>query len=171
MPKRVYNNVVDHRLLDGSLVVEDVTSVTLPDLEHPTTTINVSGMAAAIDMPNPAQLNAMQFSISHNNGLNCEGLSMPSRHQFELRVVRQRYNVALTDQENESMKVRVIGVPKKTSKGSLERGNPYGSTVDYAVFRYEEEIDGKVVTLISPAEGIITINGKSYTSQVQSMLE
>ena len=29
MPRRVYNNVEDHRLLDGNTVVEDVTKVGL----------------------------------------------------------------------------------------------------------------------------------------------
>ena len=40
MPSKVYNNVEDHRLLDGKYVVEDVTKVGLPTLKHTTTTIS-----------------------------------------------------------------------------------------------------------------------------------
>lgn len=51
MPQKVYNNVEGHRLIDNSRVAEDVTSVGLPTITHPTTTISASGMAMDVDMP------------------------------------------------------------------------------------------------------------------------
>ena len=170
MPKRVYNNVEGHRVLDGGSVCEDVTSITLPTVEHPTTTISASGMAMDVDMPNTTHLNAMELSIAHNNGVNCRYLATPGKHNIEMRVVRQRYNVAGVEIEHESLKVRATCVLKSTDKGTIETGNPYGSTEKYSIIRYEEEQDGEIITIVDAASGIMRFNGVDYTDVVESML-
>ena len=171
MPKIVYNNVVDHRLIDNGNVVEDVTSVSVSTLEHPTTTVNSAGMAMDVDVPNMAHLNAMEFTISHNNGVNCRYLANPGKHMLETRIARQRYNVAQGENEYESVKFRVTGLHKSTEKGTIENNNPYGSTDKYSVLRYEEEVNGEIVTLIDATSGIIRYNGVDYTSPVESLLK
>lgn len=170
MPKRVYNNVEGQRLLDNGIVCEDVTSVTLPTLEHPTTTVSAAGMAADVDMPNTTHLNPMEFSVAHNNGVNCRYLGAPGKHFIELRVVRQRYNVQNAEIEHESFKARVTCVHKSTDKGTVETGNPYGSTEKYSVVRYEEEQDGEIITLVDAASGILRHNGVEHMDVVESML-
>lgn len=170
MPKKVYNNVEGHRVLDDDRVVEDVTSVTLPTIEHPTTSISASGMAADVDMPNTTHVSAMEFSIAHNNGVNCKYLANPGKHFIETRVVRQRYNVAGGEIEHESMKVRITGVHKSTDKGSIETDNPYGSTDKYSVLRYEEELNGEVVTIVDAMAGVIKFNGIDCLSEIESLL-
>ena len=171
MPKRVYNNVEDHRLIDGKYTVEDVTKVGLPTIQHPTTTIDASGMSMAVDMPNITHLNAMEYTITHNNGVNCEKLATPGKHSQEFRTVRQRYNVANGEIEHESVKYRLVGVHVETQKGDIETGSPYGSTERYSCLRYEEEIAGKVVLVADAMAGVIKVNGKSYTDDVQNLLK
>lgn len=170
MPSKVYNNVEGHRLLDNDRVVEDVTSISLPTVEHPTSTISSSGMAMDVDMPNTTHLNAMEFSVSHNNGVNCPLLASPGKHFIETRVVRQRYSVAAGEIEHESVKFRVTCVHKSTEKGSIETGNPFGSTDKYSVLRFEEEINGEVTTVIDAMAGVIKFNGVDYTNQIESLL-
>ncbi|MGN0996553.1 MAG: phage major tail tube protein [Candidatus Ventricola sp.] len=170
MPKKVYNNVEGHRVLDSGEVCEDITSVGMPTIEHPTTSIDVAGMAMGVDMPNTTHLNAMELSVAHNNGVNCARLSAPGKHFIEVRVVRQRYNVAGGEIEHESVKFRVTGVLKSVEKGSIEMGNPYGSTCKYSILRYEEEISGEVTTLLDAMAGIIRMNGVSYTDTIESLL-
>ena len=171
MPNKVYNNVVDQRLLDNANVCEDVTSVTLPDLNHPTDTISAAGMVADVDVPNNYHLDAMEFAVAHNNGVNCRYLANPGVHLLETRIARQRYNVAIGEVELESVKVRVRGLHKGTTKGSVEAGNPLGSTEKYSVLRYEEEIGGEVVVLIDAAAGIMRYNGQDYASEVENLLK
>ena len=171
MPNKVYNNVEGHRVLDAGRVCEDVTSVTLPTIKHPTTSIDTAGMAMAVDMPNTTHLEAMNFSIAHNNGLNCKYLANPGKHTIEVRLVRQRYNVPKGEVEHESVKYRVVGVHVQTDKGSAEMGNPLGSTDQYSVLRFEEEIDGKIITIIDAMAGIIKYNGKDNTSVIENMLK
>jgi len=171
MLQKVHTNVVGHRLIDNGQVVEDVTSVTLPNIEHPTTEISgISGMAVDVEMPNAAHLNAMEFSVAHNNGMNCRYLATPGKHTMEVRIARQNYNVAQADMEYQSVKYRVTGVHKSTEKGTVETNNPLGSTEKYSVLRYEEEVDGEIVTLIDAMAGIIRYNGVSYTDQIDAML-
>lgn len=171
MLSKVYNNIEGNRVLDNGKVCEDVTSFTLPTVSHPTNTISASGMAMDVDIPNTTHLEAMEFSVSHNNGVNCAALANPGKHNLEGRAVRQRYNVAKGEIEHESVKYRVIGVHKSTEKGSIETGNPYGSTDKYSVLRYEEIIDGVTTVLVDAMAGVITFNGKSYTDQVENLLK
>ena len=63
------------------------------------------------------------------------------------------------------------GAHKSSEKGSIETDNPYGSTEKYSVLRYEEEIDGEVVTLIDSTANIIRINGVDYSNELSSLLD
>ena len=171
MPSKVYNNIEGNRVLDNGKVCADVTSFTLPTISHPTNTISASGVAMDVDIPNTTHLEAMEFGVSHNNGVNCNLLAAPGKHTLEGRAVRQRYNVANGEIEHESVKWRVTGVHKSTEKGSIETGNPYGSTDKYSVLRFEEIINGTTTVLIDAMSGIIKFNGKSYTDPVENLLK
>ncbi len=170
MPKRVYNNVEGHRLIDNGRLCEDVTKIGLPTPKHPTTTISSSGMSMDVDMPNTTHLEAMEFTVTHNNGINCQRLADPGKHALECRSVRQRYNVAKGEIEHELVKHRVIGVHVSSQKGDIETGSPYGTTDTYSVLRYEEEINGEPVIVIDAMSGDITYNGVSYTDEVEALL-
>lgn len=170
MPKKVHNKIVGQKLMDGNLEVEDVTSVTIPDIEFTADEYDVSGLAAAFEAIDPTHVNAMTFSISHNNGTNCQQLNSPKKHHFEFRLAQQALNTAKGDTGYQSVKYRVDGMPKKISDGTAERGNPLGTTVDYTVLRFEKEVAGKVVTLIDALSNIIKINDVDYTSQINQLL-
>ena len=171
MPKKVYNNIEGHRVFDGGKVCEDVTSVTLPTISHPTNTISAAGMAMDVDVPNITHLEAMEFGIAHNNGVNCNLLSVPGTHNLEVRAVRQVYNPAKGIMDQEQIKWRVTGVHKSTEDGTMEMGNPLGSTEKYSVLRYEKIVNGKTEILVSAQDGKIVFNGKNYTDPVENLLK
>lgn len=170
MPKKVYNNVEDHRLIDNGRMVEDVTSVGLPTVEHPTVDIDAAGMAGVVSMPNSVKVNAMEFTVNHNNGENCQRLCDAGKHVIEFRLVRQRYNVPKGEIEHESVKYRVTGVHKSTEDGTAQAGNPLGSSDKFSVLRYEKIINGETITLVDVMTGTLKINGEDITDVVQSML-
>lgn len=172
MPKHVKFNVVDHRVIDNGLVCEDISSFTLPTLEHPTTSIEgISGMVMDIDMPNVNRLNAMELTIEHNNGINCRNLGTPGRHTIECRAVRQDYAVADGDLGHEAVKFRFIAVHKSTDKGSFKIGDPYGSSEKYSVIRYEEEVAGEVITIVDATAGILRFNGTDYAKNIADLMD
>ena len=171
MPNKVYVNVEDHRLIDGKDIIEDVTKVGLPTIKHPITSIKASGMAVDVDMPNVARIEAMDYTIYHNNGVNGKLLGVPGKHTQEFRTVRQRYDVASAQINHESVKYRFVGVHAETQKGDIETGSPYGSTEKYSLLRYEEEINGTITCKIDAMAGIIEYNGKSYTDDITNLLK
>lgn len=171
MPKKVYNNVADHRLIDNGRVVEDVTKVGPPESKHETSTISSAGMVMDVDMPNTTHLEASEFTIYHNNGVNCGHLSDPGKHEFEVRIARQQYDVQRGEIGHEGVKYRVTGIYKGTQEGDIETGSPIGSTEKYSTLRYEKEVNGEVEVLIDAMSGIIMHNGVSYTDDVRNLLE
>ena len=175
MPTRVYNNVDGHRVIDKvgrkTYTIEDVTKIGLPTFKHPTTELkNISGMAMDVNMPNTTHLEAADFTLYHNNGLNSQYLAVPEKHQFEVRTVRQKFVTAKGEIQHESVKYRVTGIHSETQKGDIETGSPYGSTEKYSLLRWEEEVNGKVIAIFDAISGIIKHNGKEYTDVIESML-
>ena len=164
-------NVVDHLLLDNNKEVEDITSVVLPVLEHPTTPIDTSGIALAMDVPDMTKFNAAEYSIAHNNGTNCKRLQTPGLHTHEFRTARQKYVTSKTKIAFESVKYRLTGMHKSTEKGTIETGNPWGSTDKYSLVRYEEIVDGKQTILVDGPNNIIKVNGKDYSGDIQKLLK
>ena len=171
MPKKVYNNVEDHKLLDGKKEVEDVTKVGLPAISHKTNTVSASGMVADVDVPNTSRLEAMEYTIVHNNGLNSEVLATPGKHTHEFRVARQVYNVDKASAGYEGVKYRLTGLHKKTDQGDIETGNPIGSTETYSCLRFEKIVGKKTVVLIDAMTGVVKYNGKSFTDLVKNLLK
>lgn len=172
MPKMIKINVEDHKLIDNNRVCEDVTQVVLPSFEHPTTPVeNVSGMAMNMDVPNPSRFNATEISVAHNNGVNCEYLSQPGKHVMEFRMARQTFNTSKTDIKHEGAKFRVTSLFKSVEKGTIETGNPWGSTARYGLVRYEEIVNGKQTFLVDATGNKLVVNGKSFTDDISSLLD
>lgn len=172
MPKQIKINVEDHKLIDNKKVCEDITSVTLPTFEHPTTTIeNVSGMTMDLDVPNTSRYKAAEISVAHNNGVNCELLQTPGKHVMEFRVARQVFNNKESDMGHEGFKVRVTALFKSVEKGNIEKGNPWGSTVKYSILRYEEIVNGVQTMLVTATGGKLVVNGQSFYDDIEALLK
>jgi P2 family phage contractile tail tube protein len=169
--KGVRNNVIDHRLLDGGTVVEDVMSIDTPEPTYVSSEVNAAGMGGKVDMPDSMQLEPMTVTINHNNGRNCELLQRPGKHNIELRVARQDLNVAQGSLDMASDKVRIVGLLKSTKNGTYEKGNPLSGSVQYSVLRFERESGGKVITLIDVMANIHKINGVDYAASLRNMLD
>lgn len=171
MARKVLNNIAGMRVLWDGMEVEDVTRITLPNLEHATTEIAANGMIADVEIPDMTHFKAMTLSIAHNNGVNCDKLSTPKKHRIEIRTARQKYDIPEAEIGHEPDRYRATVLHKTTTKGDLEKSNPYGSTDEFAVVRYEEIIDGKTVVLLDAMTGQVIINGKNYYDEVEQYLK
>lgn len=172
MAKTIHNKIVDNLMMDGNTEVEDITSVGLPEIAFIADELaNVSGLAGNLNVPDVTRVQAMTFTINHNNGRNCEGLNTPTWHDFEFRTAQQVMETTRADMNHRSIKYRVEAYPTKISDGTVERGNPLGATIEYSVRRVEKEVAGQVVTKVDILGGEIMINGRSYTSDVQRLLQ
>lgn len=171
MPKKVFNNVLDHLLKFDRVTVEDIISVGLPTINRPTTTFDVSGMAGAIDVPNNAKVEAMELTINHNNGLGCELLSAPGVHVVDFRIARQVFDVKEMDVDAASVRYIMTVSHKSTTDGTIEAGNPIGSTETYSVLSYIKKIGDDVIDKINISSGDIVHNGVSFTDTVKNLLK
>lgn len=169
MRTKIRVNVEGHRLLDNGVVCEDVTKITLPTIKHPTTEISGAGLALALQIPNQARVEPMEFAISHNNGVNCNLLINPGVHFFEVRTAISDYVTVSGSVGYGSIKYRVYGQYVSSEKGDIETGNPLGSTEKYSVTRFEEIIDGKTTVLIDA--GNVVKNGVNCIDPVENLLK
>lgn len=166
----IYNNVVRSRVMDNGTEVEDVTSITLPSIEHPTTEISTNGMAGAMSLPDSAFINSMTMSIAHNNGKGASALCKPGRHAIIINVARQKYDTAGQEIGFKNVTYKMIVLHTKSDKGKVETKNPLGTTDDFSVTRYEEIVEGTTTILIDVPGGIVQFDGEDYTSQVEAAL-
>ena len=170
MAKKIVNIIADYKLKDNKRECEDVTSVTLPTIEHPTTSIDVAGVPGAIDLPDQTRVNSMEISVAHNNGTNCAMLATGGAHTLDFRVARSVYTVSKGEQDYDNVKYVVKCLHKSTEKGQVETGNPLGSTDKFEVLRLEEIVNGKTVTLIDKTADTITINGVDNRAKIRNIL-
>ncbi len=171
MQKQIVSIIEDFRVFDGTVLVEDVQSCTLPKITNPVTTISGSGMAGNIDMPDSSRVSSMAYSLAHNNGLNCGMLCRPGVHDNEFRTSVQVYDKEKGTMVRKSVKHRLRGFFAGEEKGTIQRGNPLGSTVNFNCIRYEREEDGVITQRIDIPAGIIEYGGVSYTSETQNLLD
>ena len=168
---KIYNNVVEHRLLFDKNMCEDITSVQPPNLEHPTDTLEGEGLTADIEVANQSKVNAMELKISHNNGVNCEKLKEPGIHTVEYRLARQEYGVTKRTMGYQSVKYQMDVQHKGTEAGTIERGNPTGDTENFAVFSYKKIVAGKVVDHVDATAGQLKLNGKDCVKDIDKYLK
>lgn len=170
MQSRVYNNVEDHLLKFDGLEIEDVTSVTNPNLEFKTNDVDAAGMGGTLSVPT-SKLNPMEITVAHNNGKNANKLHRRGVHNMDFRIARQLYNVPQSEMGYESVKYRAKVIHKSRQHGTVERGNPTGYIDVYSVIRFEEEVAGKVVTCVDISTGECKIDGVDYASPIRSILQ
>lgn len=176
MATRIYCNVEDHRLFDKSgkdtkaSMVEDVTKVGLPTIKHTVTNIKAAGMPMDVDMPNETHLEAMDFTIYHNNGVNCSKLANPGKHNVEFRVARQRYDISGAVIGHESVKYIVECAHVESQKGDIETGSPYGTTEKYSIIKYTEIVNGKKTIDIDATANKLNFNGTEYYDAINKLL-
>jgi phage tail tube protein FII len=169
--KEIWNIIQDSRFLDNGVVIEDVQTAELPNMEFATTEIKGSGMAGAVSMPDYSMLNAMSASLNHNNGRNCHLLRTPGKHKMEFRAVSQVMDVENSEVKQALDKFRIDGLYTSDTGGTIERSNPRSSTDSFSVLRYEHERNGEILTLIDIPRGIIKINGVDYSAAGKSLLD
>lgn len=165
----IYGNVERFRVVANGQEVEDVTSISLPTLEHPTTSVSTSGMAGELSIPDAAFINSMTLSITHNKGRNSEQLQA-SRASIIVSLARQKYDSAGQQMGFVNITYKCIGLHVKTDEGKAETKNPLSVTDDFSLTRYEEKVEGQERVLIDIPAGIIRINGQEFTSDVEKAL-
>lgn len=167
----VQSNVIRYLVYFDGKLVEDVTSYTPPARRYKTTSIQSAGMSGDVNAANQANIEAMESTLAHNNGVNTHLLLTPGIHTLEVRTVRQKYNVAKSRMEHERITWRDRVQHISRDPGSIEANNPYGNTDKFSVVRHEEIINGKQTRLDDIPNGKLVTNGVSATDEIDNLLK
>lgn len=171
MQKKIRNNVVDNRLYAGMYLVEDVTTVDLPELKKMTSEIYAPGMGAKFTAPDSAHFEPLEFTVNHNSGVNSDKLMDPEPIDFEFRLAIQDFSTASGKMGLAGVKYRIRGVHTSRKDGTVERGNPLGKSDTYSILRYEVIENGRTTFLVDVLAGRVVIDGKEQNDGVSALLD
>lgn len=151
---------------DGKLVARDIT-LTLPSITFGLGEYKAMG---SLEIPNPTQLDAMELAMT-KAGIDRElaSICQPGFSGFECRwaqdVMKPDGTTAL-----EGCKAFFKAAPKGIPGLAVEMGSVSENEITLAVVRYQLFIAGQEILLADKLNGILKVNGVSYTSKLQSLL-
>lgn len=150
--------------------LNDVTSVTLADVEIPTTEIKGAGIMGTLNIPQTGQVNAMTVEIAlRRTGKDKAYLMAQGKVDIEVRMAT---DVRASDGSMyvEGTKIFATGYATKIGNGKAEPGSTRDESVSYSVTRYREIIDGEETILIDQESKVFKVCGKDRMREVRSIL-
>lgn len=166
----ISGSVIAQKLFADGVEIDDNVSVELPSIEFGTTEVKGAGILGTVDMPSPAQINAMALVISSRsiNKKNSE-LAKPGKQNLELRFVR---DVTQADGTviPAGTKIFITGVAKKYGPGKVEQGSTMDGSQEFEVLRYRQVIDGEETLLIDKFNYQYVVNGVDYMAKIRAAL-
>ncbi|WP_101549009.1 phage major tail tube protein [Anaerotruncus massiliensis (ex Togo et al. 2019)] len=170
MSKVITGAVGAMNILAGGREIGDATSVTLPDIERPTTEIKGAGIMGTFAMPISGQVNAMTASVAvraanaDKRYLVGNNVDLEIRFAFDCRASDGTLFVAGT-------KIFLRGHTTKIGSGKAEPGSTRDETYDYSVVRYREVVDGEETLLVDQIAGRFVVGGKDLMGGVSRIIK
>lgn len=149
---------------------DNVTSVTLPDIERLTTEIKGAGVMGTINLPVSGQVGAMTVSISvRKSGTEKRYFMAPGLITGEIRIAT---DVRASNGELyvEGTRIYFSGVFTKAGSGKVEVTSTRDESFDYAITRYREVVDGEETILVDQLNQKFIIGGTDLMQGVRSVL-
>lgn len=150
--------------------VPDAVSVSISDIEIPTTEYKGAGIMGSVNIPSAGQVNAMTMAISmRRGGTSKRFLFTQGKADIEVRIAT---DVRLSSGEliAEGTKIFASGFATKLTGGKAETGSTRDESVDYSIYRYREIVDGEETVLIDQINNIFKVGGRDRMSSVRSIL-
>ena len=170
MSKVITGAVGAMNVLAGGREIGDATSVTLSDIERPTTEIKGAGIMGTFAMPISGQVNAMTASVAvraanaDKRYLVGNNVDLEIRFAFDCRASDGTLYVAGT-------KIFLRGHTTKIGSGKAEPGSTRDETYDYSGVRYREVVDGEETLLVDQIAGRFVVGGKDLMGGVSRIIK
>lgn len=167
---KITGGTVAFKVIVNKQEIDNVTNITIPDVELSTTELKGAGLMGGINIPSPCMVNPMTLSISfRSTGTDKAYLFSRGESNIEIRVAsdtRLPSGKILT----EGTKLFFSGYPTKLASGKVEMGTTRDETVDYSVYRFREIVDGVETILIDQINNKFKINGIDRADSIRSIL-
>ena len=168
MSKVVEGAVGAMRVTANGTESRNVTSITLPDVEIPTTEVSGAGIMGTLNLPNAGQVNAMTLSVSARSF----GADFPAffADTVELEIV---FAANCRDREGKlypaGTRFYATGWPTKSTRGKGEVGSAREESIDYALSRWRELWDGRETLLVDQGAGEFKVGGVDRMAAIRSI--
>lgn len=149
--------------------IANATSITIPDIERPTTEIKGAGVMGSWNMPISGQVSPMSVSLTvraagaDKKTLAAEEVDLELRFATDCRASDGSLFTSGT-------KIFFKGYLTKIGGGKGEVGSTRDETFDYSVVRYREIVDGEETLLVDQIANVFRVGGRDLMAGVRNIL-
>ena len=158
-------------IYDDGVDLMGVAKVKLPAITYPCVTIAGAGMMGNMEVPMYGMVDNMTMDI---NWLSHTGdavrLAAPKKHQLDLRVVEEFWDVEGAEERVQPNKYVVLVRPKTMDPGTVTPMSAADASGQYAVYYYAAYRDSEQLWEIDKRSMKCVILGVDYTAPVRKAL-
>ena len=159
---------IDFEVYEDSKNFIGISQATLPDITFLTQTITGAGISGNVEAVLTGMVDAMSLTLNFRSATDAAvSLMAPKRHNIDLRVAEQNWDIAKTISAD---KYVMVVIPKSTKPGSVAPASAADASGEYSVYYYAGYKDGKKLWEIDPWNYICNINGVDYMKDVRKAL-
>ena len=162
---------INLEIYEDSVNLLGVAKVRLPSIAYPCVNITGAGMMGEMEVPLWGMVSAMTLSIDwltpHGDAVR---LMTPEKHQLEMRVAEEYWNVEQADVGMWADKYVVIVRPKTNSPGTIAPMGSADTSGEYAVYYFAAYRDGKQLWEVDKRSMKCVIDGVDYMAPVRKAL-
>lgn len=148
-----------------------IAKVSLPDINFKTVTISGAGMGGDLEVPLIGMLENMTMSMNFLSVTEAAiSLMAPKKHQLDLRVAEQYWNVEQAEAGIWAEKYVVIAMPKSIKPGTVAPAAAAEVSGEFDVYYYAAYQNGKSLWEIDKRNLKCVIGGVDYTAELRKAL-
>lgn len=162
---------INLEIYEDSVNLLGVAKVRLPSIAYPCVNITGAGMMGEMEVPLWGMVSAMTLSIDwltpHGDAVR---LMTPEKHQLEMRVAEEYWNVEQAEVGLWADKYVVIVRPKNTDPGTVAPMAAADTSGEYAVYYFAAYRNGEQLWEIDKRNMKCVIMGVDYMADVRKAL-
>lgn len=148
-----------------------IAKVSLPDINFKTVTISGAGMGGDLEIPLIGMLENMTMGINFLSVTDAAiSLMAPRKHQLDLRVAEQYWNVEQAESGFWGEKYVVIAMPKSIKPGTIAPASAAEVSGEFDVYYYAAYQKGKQLWEIDKRNLKCVVGGVDYTAELRKAL-
>lgn len=174
---KITNKNIDFVAYDTSLgksrtLLEDITSITLPDIERQSDSISGAGILGEIDYPSSTQVATMVCEVTARaNSPIFDRLLKHDILKLEVVWVQETLDPASASTGMVTYKAQLEGKVKKVTGGKAEKNAQSEGGFTLNVWRYVKHEDGKKVLAIDQMSSVFEVDGVDMAGKVKQLLK
>ena len=158
-------------LYEDSVNLLGIAKVKLPVIKYPCVNIAGAGMMGNMEVPLYGMVDAMSMTINWLSPTqDAVRLAAPKKHQLDLRVAEEYWDVEAAEEGIWPEKYVVIVRPKSTDPGTVAPMAAADTSGEYAVYYYAAYRDGQQLWEIDKRNMKCVIMGTDYMADVRKAL-